>query len=428
MEFDVICVGGGVVGSLFTALLGRRRPDLKIALLENKQLNASKKLESCDIDHFYALDKARRMSAINTGLLEEIQRQLAPQKTDFFDNACPMQAMQVFAQEGGSHFRLESPSKHQALAYTLSNDYLSALLKSYLCASTKIIDNVTIQAINRFDAQNSPKFKLNTTCGELTTQLLVGGDGINSYVRNCLHIEKKISTKPATAIGGIVYLKIDSPQLKASHDQAFQWFMRDGSVIGFLPDRQKDHFSFVWSLPSDYLNGSSEQQTHYQAFFNKEKGAENLSQFLFELIGVDYGIHALKVLSKPVSWPLNRFQAKSFIDTSAVLIGDAAHSLHPLAGQGLNLGLEDCFTLVELLGQSDFRPINLQAKLAAYNWQRQAASQRMSIICENLRSAFENKTWLAVLPRNIMFDVFDHSRFLQSIVSQQMSYKIPIHN
>ena len=150
---------------------------------------------------------------------------------------------------------------------------------------------------------------------QLQAALVVGADGVNSWVRRQAEIDVK-----QHAYNQIGVVANFSAELSHRHI-AYQWFRRDG-VLALLPLPDK-RVSMVWS--------TSEEQADVAQF----AGGRALSsgwKRRFAYLG------ALQLITPPVGFPLNFVHVEKLVKPRLVLIGDAAHGIHPLAGQGVNLG------------------------------------------------------------------------------------------
>jgi len=162
----------------------------------------------------------------------------------------------------------------------------------------------------------------------VTSALVVGADGANSFVRRAAGIG---ATEKGYEQGAVVAnFRCEKPHCGA----AYQWF-QGGPVLALLPLPGK-HVSMVWSLPEA-------QAARIAALAPADLCAE-VETASARTLGT------LELVTPPKSYGLRRLSARRMIAPRVALVGDAAHVIHPLAGQGLNLGLQDARTLSGLLG------------------------------------------------------------------------------
>ncbi|MHA1178134.1 FAD-dependent monooxygenase [Psychrobacter faecalis] len=180
----------------------------------------------------------------------------------------------------------------------------------------------------------------------IDARLLVGADGRGSFVRRQAAIELDVLDYKQTAI--CCAIQTDKPHL-ATARQA----MLPTGTLALLPladitDEDKtnpQHWqSIVWTLPRNQALALLEETPRYIA--DKLAAASN------------YELGAIREIESVASFPLAAQQAKSYVADNLVLIGDAAHGVHPLAGQGLNLGMLDVKVLSEQLSHDYARSGN----------------------------------------------------------------------
>ena len=180
------------------------------------------------------------------------------------------------------------------------------------------------------DKHTSSKHKVGYTLelkntGNVWTHLLIGADGTKSPVRQTIACNWVGKDYQQTALVFLV-------QLEDPHNHtAKQWFYRD-SVLAFLP-LAEGLCSVIWSCSQNLCN-------HMIGSHQSDEDTSNVEKEL------QHRGHRLSLTSKVESFPLKGGIAERFIGNNLVLIGDAAHCVHPLAGQGCNLGIEDISDLL----------------------------------------------------------------------------------
>jgi 2-octaprenylphenol hydroxylase len=311
-DFDVIIVGGGMVGTAF-ALLLVKQTDLKIALIEAHKPAT------------VAIDDAplQRVSAINPAsqqILSEVNvwQTLHPSRLGPFEN------MQVWE---------TADSDLQFSAADIGVDYLGHIVENQhiqqqALAAAKL--HPQIEFICPVQLQHYQAGQISLESGRvLTAELIVAADGANSILREQAGISSRGWTYQQHGLVATI-------RTEQSHQKtAWQRFL-PGGPLAFLPLNDAHLCSIVWSLPT-------EQAEHLKT----------LDKNSFELRLAEAFEHRLgkvELVSERASFPLALAHAREYVKPGFALLGDAAHTIHPLAGQGVNIGLQDAEALSEILG------------------------------------------------------------------------------
>ena len=180
---------------------------------------------------------------------------------------------------------------------------------------------------------------------------------------------------------------------------AFQIFS-DNGICAFMPTRQKGEglVTVVWSVSDDLIENGYE-------YFIKEN---------LEKISRKIG-NRFQIRSKVQSFKLSSHNRSSYIDFPVVLVGDSAHSIHPLAGQGINLGFEDANSLVKKIiktNQSDV--LNLRDNLNDYSNERRLQNEIMLKTMDGFVALFNGRNPYIRFLRNFGLNAFNQSKFLKS--------------
>ena len=190
-------------------------------------------------------------------------------------------------------------------------------------------DSVTVSLTDQTDEANAS----NTNESNIKARLVIGADGAGSSTRAMAGIGHQQTSYTQRALVG--HVAVEQPHQCC----AYQWFGAHGILALLpLPDLNGQHrMSMVWSCAED----SAQQMLR--------DGATNAAEELSRIVSSEVG--QCSAITDLASFPLNRQSAQSLIGHRVALVGDAAHVVHPLAGQGLNLGLSDVATLGQLLDQ-----------------------------------------------------------------------------
>jgi 2-octaprenylphenol hydroxylase len=202
----------------------------------------------------------------------------------------------------------------------------------------------------------------------ISPQLLVGADGANSPLREFAGISTRQSGYDQCAV-------VANFTTSIAHDgTAYQWFRADG-VLALLP-LPGDRVSMVWSTPDEH----AQQLTA----LNRGELAARVTQASASMLG------ELTTAGSAAAFPLRLMRAASVVGPRLALVGDAAHNVHPLAGQGLNLGLADAQSLAAVIAQRGPDEIGSRAVLARYRRSRAEETAAMQFTTDGLHRLFDS--------------------------------------
>ena len=177
-------------------------------------------------------------------------------------------------------------------------------------------------------------------------QLLIAADGRESPVRALAGIDVRRHAYTESAMVGTVR------HVQPHHETAFEVFLPTGP-LALLPLPDEYASAFVWSEPTDHVKA------------RLSAGSDLFLQALSRQFGSHLG--ALQLIDTPQMWPLTRTLASTYVHDRVVLVGDAAHAIHPIAGQGLNLTLRDLVALRRALQPHLEVGLPLTGSLSMYN-------------------------------------------------------------
>lgn len=382
-RFAVVIVGAGVTGLTVAALLAksRNRDRLQLMLVDA----APRAIHSIDDD------VALRVSAIATGsaeLLNSIGAWARVRDT----RVCAYECMRVWDESDSSDssaaLRFDAAEfAVPQLGFIVENVLLQhAILDVLDTVDIELVFNARIASIDKPGGRSQLQLDGGRT---LDADLIIGADGARSFVRNCAGIETRDFPYGQTAF--VTHLRPENPH----RDTAWQRFLRDGP-LGMLP-LSDGRISVVWST-SDALT-------------ERAMGASDaeLGEILSE--ASDYVLGDLEVAGPRGAFPLCARHAKQYVMPGVALIGDAAHTVHPLAGQGANLGLRDAATLADVIDQAlgngehpGDRPV-----LRRYERARKSENATMLHFMTGLNRLFATDSALVRELRAMGMRLFNHS-------------------
>ena len=318
-EYDIAIIGGGPVGATTAALLARHGGFLpeRIALLAPELEEASPPQGPPDL----------RVAAISRSSQQVLRNARAWSRLPA-ERLCAYECMRVWHEsvpyDGPEVLVFRAAELAEAeLGHIVENRALAAAsLEAFREQGGTVIASTITSVSTAAEA-----VRLDTRSGEFTARLIVGADGARSQVRELLHLALRSHDYRQSAIVATV------ETARAHQFTAWQRFLADGT-LALLP-LFDGSCSIVWSV----------HQPRAQ-----ELMALGTDEFNAALdVASDRVLGRVRLLSERIAVPLRRATAVSLIGERVALVGDAAHVIHPLAGQGVNLGLLDAAALCEVL-------------------------------------------------------------------------------
>lgn len=357
--FDVCIRGAGVVGHTLALLLARER--LRVALVGTAAPPRSPDIRA------YALNAASRQ------LLESLRTW--PDAI----HACPVLQMQVRGdQDGALDFDAASQGA-EALAWIVDVPALE----------TRLAEAVRYQP------------QVERVSAAVAAPLTIICEGRASQTRTELGVDFEVTPYAQHAIA--TRLVCEQPHGYTAR----QWF-HQGSILALLPlEGHNGHeVAVVWSVPAE--------QVSELLMLDDDSFTQALHEASYGALG------ALSLSAARVAWPLQQAQANRWCgpvlqhgqpcDESWVLAGDAAHNVHPLAGQGLNLGLGDAQALARILSQrEDWRSVADMRLLRRYERERKAALLPVGLLMDGLQQLFSRPEVPLQALRNWGMNSFERS-------------------
>ncbi|MBF22480.1 MAG: ubiquinone biosynthesis protein UbiH [Pusillimonas sp.] len=363
---DIAVCGTGIVG-LATAL-GLTRAGFRTILVGPQRVIAPAR-PHCFGARVYAISPASRHFLESLGVWSLLDA----------SRVTPVEAMQVFGDASG---RLELNAWQDAqdvMAWIVESDEIERAL-------TQAVRVFGVEWLNdRFVAFDAPG-RICTESGSLIeVDLVVGAEGARSAVREAAHI--KSSSRAYDEMGVVTHLHVERPH----QNTALQWFTPEG-VIAFLPmpnTQAGAQVSLVWSMPkkaAEPLLAMAEDQAR--------------NWLTTHLVGLNHELGQVRVAAPVLGFPLF-LESSDVISPGVALVGDAAHRVHPLAGQGLNLGLGDVAALLNVLREKpSYQRAGDLRLLARYRRARAEPVFMMRFVTDGLHRLFSSRLPPVVMARN----------------------------
>lgn len=317
-HYDVIVVGSGIVGMTFALLLAKNTA-LKIALLDSKPKDSPNRTLEYDF-RVSAINLFAKKKFAECGVWPLIQAKRVSSFTD----------MSVWDEAGRGEIHFDSASLNEnELGFIIEDSVMRESLFEQMRTCPNIHYHCPVALLTQKTTQDG--VMLTSDQGVWQGSLLVGADGAHSWVRNAVGIELKTRDYGHTALVATVQTELPHAQ------RARQVFLSQGP-LAFLPLNEPHYSSVVWSSVPDY---AAYLLTLADADFKTEL-RDRFAKKLGDILTV----------SKRYTFPLHMRHAKDYVRDRVALIGDAAHTLHPLAGLGVNLGIKDAQVLADVMSEA----------------------------------------------------------------------------
>lgn len=318
--YDVIIIGGGMVGASLLAAL-RNHADKKIALVEAVPFDSSSQ-PSFD-DRSIALSYGSRRIFESLGLWSAIEPRVEAIKTIHVSDRGHLGATRIHHHE----------ERVEALGYVAENKVVGRVLMDAVQQLPHVdwYCPATIESLQQSSDEVSIQIKSGMQIQHISARLLVAADGVHSVTRKLAGVEIMHSDYQQSAI--ITNLQTDQRHNGIAYER-----FTDSGPLAFLP-MTENRYSVVWTCPRE--------QTQSLLDLTDAEFSQQLQQ--------RFGFRAgnIKKVGARVAYPLVYSEAEQLCRGRVVMIGNAAHTLHPVAGQGYNLALRDVAELAELIVTAD---------------------------------------------------------------------------
>ena len=380
MNYQVTIVGGGVAGALLALYLGKAR--VNTCLIDKGK--PSLKLANPFVGRTTSLNLSSINSLREAGIWETIEK-----------NSQQFEEIYVWDAEGSSsvQFNAAEISRKDLGVIVHNNIILEAIFNDL----EKIPEVRLIEDDSLMDIKHDPhKVEISTHAGlNIMSELLIGADGSLSKVRDLSQIPIRTWSYQQQALVASVVTE------KSLNKTAFQIFT-DTGPIALLPLAQgSNEASLIWSTDEEYGQKILKLERNLLMQELRLKTEDRFGEIICKE-DID-------------SFPLHQLHAKKFYKGRSILVGDSAHTIHPLAGQGLNLGIADVKELSELLTSANRYGRALYDKeiLRSYSKRREPESYKMIALMEAFKRGFGSENIWIKLGRSFAFDFANNTKALK---------------
>lgn len=370
---DLAIVGGGSVG-LTAAALGARA-GFSIAVIE-ATAGPAMRTDTTPDPRAYAITTASARILDAVGVWHEVMAQSGLVETMAIEDAA-----------GGGRIRFDAAAVGApALCHIVPHGVLHDALTARL-TSLPAIRWLRPDRIATIDHSSSG---VRLRCGsgqELIARVVIGADGARSPLRELLGLAPQVSAYDQRAL--VATIRCDRPHRGCAR----QRFLATGP-IAFLPLASPCDHALVWSLTTEAAQAL--EAVDAVAF------ATAIQQVALPEVG------RITQVAARGAYPLISQHLATYVTEGVAFVGDAAHVIHPLAGQGLNLGLLDAAALIEVLSAAPRqRQLGARATLRRYERWRKGENRLMQLAMDGMHRLFTNETKPAIAARSIGMNAID---------------------
>ncbi len=354
-SYDVAVIGGGMVGLAFAAAL--KGSPLRVLVIEGGEID--RELPEQPELRVSALSRASQKILEN---LDAWQAIAANRKQPYSD-------MEVWDRNGFGKIHFDGT---ELMTDTLGHLVENKVIQLALLTQVEKAENITLLTGTRISKLTQAEDHVWLTLEDnepICVRLVVGADGANSWTRQQADI-------PLTSWDYNHHAIVANIRTAEPHQNCARQIFNPEGPLAFLPLWQPDLCSIVWSVPPD------------QADALLAKSDEEFNHAL--TVAFDGRLGLCKVEGLRQSFPLKMRYARNFAIDRIALIGDAAHTIHPLAGQGVNLGLLDAASLAQhvLANAADGKDIGEYAGLREFERWRKSEAVTLISSMEGLKHLF----------------------------------------
>lgn len=400
--YDVVIVGAGLSGALFALSLLKKNAHLNVLLLDENAERANTAItHDREINENPSFDS--RCIALNAGSIDILNELALWDKIK--ESAQAIEKIQVSDKGYFGALDLKPKSNLNAFGYVVELHHIGGILSHALASfpSLKTFYNVKLDSFE----QQLEQVLCHLSNGEvIAAKLCVGADGANSQVRALAKIDSTNDDYRRSAV--ICNVRSAKPH----ENLAYERFTKDGP-IALLP-LTKNRYSLVYCIDNndvEHISGLSDND-----FLNKLQNQFGYRAGVFETTG------------KRDIYPLSLLKTKRPIAHRVVCIGNAAHTLHPVAGQGFNLGLRDLYVLAKIITDTAGNKIGTFSMLNYY-WECRKNDHNKTIsMTDGLVCLFSNEYPLLSIPRNIGLQAITLFPFLSHPIINQAKGQFDLFN
>jgi len=372
LRMDVAIVGTGLVG--LAAAVAMHQAGYSVVLVDGKTPAQADLIEDVWDTRIYTISPKNAQWLSGLG----VWQRLNPARIG------EMQAMEIFGDATQVPLALfASDANADNLGFIVeAKALMQALLKQVVALGIQTMFDSPCQAVSTTPSKATLLLANSIT---IESTLLLAADGSHSWLRQQLNIPMQQKPYAQTAI--VANFKVEIPHANIAR----QWFSLDAegknSILAWLP-LPDNIISIVWSV-------STKAAVALLALSN-----DDFTRQVLEAGGAALG--NMKLINTAAAFQLSLQKTNTLVQDCLVLVGDAAHQVHPMAGQGVNLGFRDVLDLVAILKvKNQYQAINDSSLLRRYTRLRKADLLNMLLLTDGLYQLFESENALVQKAKNL---------------------------
>ncbi|QJQ95564.1 MULTISPECIES: UbiH/UbiF/VisC/COQ6 family ubiquinone biosynthesis hydroxylase [Halomonadaceae] len=393
MQAEVIVVGGGMVGATLAALLGEA--GVRVGVLDARLTP----LVEARIPGERLSLRVSALTPVSQRLLNHLQvwPSMAARRVT------PYAGMEVWDSQGSGRIRFTADQAGVAcLGHIVENDITLAALEARL-AELPSVEQWYDARVTSMQGEAPLRELILADGRRCQAPLVVAADGARSYLRDLAGIDTAARDTGQVAV-------VTTVRVSRGHGGVARQVFLPTGPLAFLPltlNGDAHYCSIVWST-------TPEEAMRLGALSRQALGNEMASAF-------EHRLGDVEVIDEAVSVPLVQRHAREYVQPGLALIGDAAHSIHPLAGQGVNLGLMDAAVLAEELLEARRRGASLgdERILSRYARRRRGDNATMLTLMDGFRLLFGTENPALQLARNLGLSGVDRLTPLKRMIMRQ---------
>jgi 2-polyprenylphenol 6-hydroxylase len=386
LQFDISIVGAGIIGLTIAEKLSQN--GISCVLIDPKP-------PEVDFDSELISTSTQRVVAV-TRASENVLRDIDAWQYINPMAISPYTGMHVWSHHNQAEFDVTAKEVSQPnIGHIICNEAIRCAIVKRIKAPEQT--NKLQVLANRVTALTSDESITTLTLDngqKITSALCIATDGSNSAIKNLLYIDEEAKPYQQKAI-------VTTVTTERPHQQIARQQFGPHGTIAFLPLADEHTCSIVWSLDTEF---SQQILALEPSAFNHALAA-----------AIDGRLGGITSSTPLMSFPLTARQNKHYYRHSVVFAGDAAHTIHPLAGQGVNLGLKDAELITQLLieNKQKNRALNQASTLATYQRQRRTDASNMLMAMQGFKSVYQINQPLINSIRGLGIKILNNSSILK---------------